>query len=62
MSANTIITMEKVKDGYEITFKDVESSGSFSKKVFKDLKNALKYAKEIQDSGDVEYGLFIKSL
>jgi len=48
MSANTIIIMRKVKNGYQITFKDLEK--------------ALKYAKEIQDSGNVEYGIFIKSL
>ncbi|MEK7177320.1 MAG: hypothetical protein AAB705_00660 [Patescibacteria group bacterium] len=62
MSANTVITMKKVKDGYQITFKDVESSGSFDKKIFKDLKAALKYAKEIQDTKDVEYGINIESL
>ncbi|PIP63345.1 hypothetical protein CO165_03110 [Candidatus Roizmanbacteria bacterium CG_4_9_14_3_um_filter_33_18] len=62
MSANTIIILEKVKDGFQISFKDVESSGNFDKKIFGDLQNALKYAKEIQDSGDVEYGLYIKSL
>ncbi len=54
--------MEKVENGFQITFKDVESSDNSNKKVFKDLKSALKYAKEIQDSEDVEYGLFIKSL
>jgi len=27
-----------------------------------DLKAALKYAKEIQNTEDVEYGLFIESL
>ena len=62
MSANTIIIMRKVKNGYQITFKDVESPGFFNKKIFKDLEKALKYAKEIQDSGNVEYGIFIKSL
>ena len=54
--------MEKVKDEYQIAFKDVESSINISKKIFKDLKDALKYAKQIQDSEDVEYGLYIKSL
>lgn len=48
MSANTIIVMKKVKNGYKITFKDLEK--------------ALKYAKEIQNANDVEYGLFIESL
>jgi|GEM_PF-6696012 len=62
MSANTIINLKKVKEGYQVVFKDVESSGSYSKKVCKDLKEALKYAKEIQDTRDVEYGIFIESL
>ncbi|MDO9027953.1 MAG: hypothetical protein Q7U68_03735 [Candidatus Roizmanbacteria bacterium] len=62
MSANTIIILKKVKNGYQITFTDVESRGSFKKKVFKDLKKALKYAKEIQNNEDVEFGLFIESL
>mgnify|MGYP001576604651 CR=1 FL=1 len=62
MSANTIIIMERVKNKYQITLKDVESVGSYSKKIFNDQKNALKYAKKIQDSEDVEYGLYIKSL
>ena len=48
MSANKIIILQKVKNGYRITFKD--------------LKKALEYAKEIQDNKDVEYGLFIESL
>jgi RNAse (barnase) inhibitor barstar len=62
MSANTVVVLTKVEDGYKITFKDVESSGNFNQKVFKDLKKALEYAKEIQDANDVEYGLFIESL
>ncbi len=62
MSANSIIILNKIKKGYQITFKDVESPGSYTKKVFKDLKEALNYAKEIQDINDVEYGLFIESL
>ncbi len=62
MSANTIIIMKKVKNGYQITFKDVESPGYFNKKIFKDLNKALNYVKEIQDTENVEYGLFIESL
>lgn len=62
MSANTIIVLEKVKDGFKVTFKDVESSDNSNNKLFKDLKSALKYAKEIQDNEEVEYGIYIKSL
>lgn len=54
--------MEKFKDEYQIAFKDVESPINIIKKSFKNLKNALKYVKQIQNSEDVEYGLSIKSL
>ena len=54
--------MEKVKDEYQIALKDVESPVNITKKTYKNLKNALKYVKQMQDSEDVEYGLFIKSL
>lgn len=62
MSANTIINIKKVKNGFQVTFKDVESSESFDKKILANLEEALKYAKKIQDTKEVEFGIYIESL
>lgn len=62
MSANTVITIKKVKNEFQVKFKDVESSGYFDKKILTNLEEALKYAKKIQDTKEVEFGIYIESL
>jgi hypothetical protein len=62
MSANTIIVLKKIKNIYQIMFKDIESPKSYCKKAFIPLKKSLEYAKEIQNTNDVEYGIHIENL